>query len=61
MKQYLTIRETAEILGISEDCIRGWIKKGKCPIPFVKVCGNLRIRKEGLNNYLSKIEVNQRA
>lgn len=57
--EYYSINDVAEILNISHNTIRHWIKKGKCPIPFVKVCGNLRIRKTGLEGYLKKIEVHQ--
>lgn len=57
--EYYSVQDVAEILNISHNTIRHWIKKGKCPIPFVKVMGNLRIRKTALENFLLKKEVHQ--
>lgn len=44
MKEYYTIKEFAEIFGVTERTVRQWIKEEK--VNFIKIVGSWRISKE---------------
>lgn len=51
-KDFYTIQEAADLLGVSYQSIRAWIKKGK--LRAVKVQQTVRISKEALQDLIKE-------
>ena len=52
MKEFYTIREAADLLGVHYQSIRAWIKEGK--LRAVKVKRTVRISKEALQDLIKE-------
>lgn len=44
-KKYLSLKETAELLGVKTATVRGWVRKGRFPRPDSKVNRKLQLWK----------------
>jgi excisionase family DNA binding protein len=51
-KQYLKVRDAAELLGLSEDTIRNWINRSRHKLPAVKAGRDWLIKREDLDHFL---------
>jgi len=49
-KKYLSIKEIAEILSVSEKTVRRWIKEKQ--IPTIRILGCIRVPKEALDKFV---------
>lgn len=51
-KQYLKVKDAAELLGLSEDTIRNWINRPRHKLPAVKAGRDWLIKREDLDRFL---------
>ena len=51
-KQYLKVKDVAELLGLSEDTIRNWINRLHKKLPAVKAGRDWLIKREDLDHFL---------
>jgi len=51
-KQYLKVKDAAELLGLSEDTIRNWINRPRRKLPAVKAGRDWLIKREDLDRFL---------
>lgn len=51
-KQYLRVRDAAELLGLSEDTIRNWINRPRHKLPAVKAGRDWLIKREDFDRFL---------
>ncbi len=51
-KQYLKVKDAAELLGLSEDTIRNWINRPRHKLPAVKAGRDWLIKREDLDHFL---------
>ena len=51
-KQYLKVKDAAELLGLSEDTIRNWINRPGRKLPAVKAGRDWLIKREDLDRFL---------
>jgi excisionase family DNA binding protein len=51
-KQYLKVKDAAELLGLSADTIRNWINRPRHKLPAVKAGRDWLIKREDLDRFL---------
>lgn len=55
--EWLSLRELAYYADISERTLRSWIHSPTNPLPAVKVCGKILVRKSEFDAYLQQYRV----
>jgi excisionase family DNA binding protein len=55
--EWLGLRQVARYVSISERTLRGWIRSPVDPLPAVRVCGKILVRRSELDAWLSKHRV----
>ena len=56
-KEFLSVREIAEMLGLKEDTIQGWIRSGS--LPAIKLGNTYRVKRRDLDTFLDQRRTNR--
>lgn len=56
VSEYVMTAEAAEILGVSQNTLRGWAKQGKIPMHRNPANGYRLFKRKDLNAFLGEIE-----